>query len=65
MQTKKRELGGMVIEEPVLDEIGQAKQRAIGENAHLEYIEHGSLAGEKLREQVERYEREILSHVVD
>lgn len=65
MQTKRRKLGKLTIEETVLDAEGQAKQRALNEAVLLEYAEKRTLTGAKLREQVARYEEEILDHVID
>lgn len=65
MQTKRRKLGELTIEETLLDAEGQAKQRALNEAVLLEYAEKRTLTGEKLREQVEQYERDILKHVID
>lgn len=65
MQTKQRQLGGLTVEEPLLDAEGQAKQRALNEAALLEYAEKRTLSGEKLRERVVEYEKDIVKHVID
>lgn len=65
MQTRRRKMGSLTIEETLLDAEGQAKQRALNEEALLEYAENRSLCSEKLRERVEQYEKEILNHVID
>lgn len=65
MRTKTREFCGLTVEEPVLDEAGQKKQRTLANAALLEYGKKHTLTGAKLRERVEKYEKDIAKHLVD
>lgn len=65
MPTTVRKLDGLPIEEPVLDEEGKAKQKALADLIVTEYEKTGTLSGNRLQESVERYETEIQRHVVD
>ncbi len=64
MQTKRRKLGELTIEEPLLDAEGQARQRELNERALLEYTEKRTLSSETLREHVEQYEKDIRKHLI-
>ena len=65
MQTKVRNLDGVPIEEPVLDETGRRKQQELAEKVLDAYEETGTLTGNALREEVEKYQSEIARHVVE
>jgi len=65
MKTKVRKLDGLPIEEPVLDDEGQRRQKELSELAVREYEESGSLAGQTLNEKVIAYETDIAGHVID
>lgn len=65
MATIVRKLDGLPIEEPVLDEEGKAKQRALADLIMTEYEKTGKLTGAKLQESVEQYETEIARHLKD
>lgn len=65
MKTKVRKLDGLPIEEPVLDDEGQRRQRELAELAVREYEESGTLTGKTLNEKVIAYETDIAEHVVD
>lgn len=64
MQTKIRKLDGLPIEEPVLDEAGQEKQQQLARVVMEAYREEGTLTGQTVREEVEKYQTEIVGHVV-
>lgn len=65
MKTKVRKLDGLPIEEPVLDDEGQRKQRELSELAVKTYEESGKLTGGTLNEKVIAYETDIAGHVID
>lgn len=65
MRTKRRKLGKMIIEEPLLDAVGQIKQRELNDSVLMEYTEKRSLTGKRLSEEVAQYEKEISHHVID
>jgi len=65
MKTKVRKLDGLPIEEPVLDDEGQRKQRELSDLAVKAYEESGKLTGETLNEKVTAYETDIADHVID
>lgn len=65
MKTKVRKLDGLPIEEPVLDDEGQRRQKELAELAVREYEESGTLTGKTLNEKVIAYETDIAEHVVD
>ena len=65
MKTKVRKLDGLPIEEPVLDDEGQRRQRELSELAVKEYEESGTLTGGALNEKVIAYETDISGHVID
>lgn len=65
MKTKVRKLDGLPIEEPVLDDEGQRKQRELSDLAVKAYEESGKLTGETLNEKVTAYETDIAGHVID
>lgn len=65
MRTKKRKLGKMIIEEPLLDAEGQLKQRELNDSVLTEYTEKRSLTSKRLGEEVAQYEKEISHHVID
>lgn len=65
MRTKKRKLGKMIIEEPLLDAAGQLKQRELNDSVLTEYTEKRSLTSKRLSEEVAQYEKEIAHHVID
>ena len=65
MKTKVRKLDGLPIEEPVLDDEGQRRQRELAELAVREYEESGTLTGKTLNEKVIAYETDIAEHLVD
>ena len=65
MKTKVRKLDGLPIEEPVLDDEGQRRQRELAELAVREYEESGKLTGKILNEKVIAYETDIAEHVID
>ena len=65
MKTKVRKLDGLPIEEPVLDDEGQRRQRELADLAVREYEESGTLTGKTLNEKVIAYETDIAEHVVD
>ncbi len=65
MPTTIRELDGLPIEEPVLDEEGVAKQQALADTVLHEYDRTHTLTGIVVREQVEAYESEISDHLAD
>lgn len=65
MSTIIRKLDGLPIEEPVLDEEGRARQKALADLILEEYARTGTLAGGMLNETVEKYEAEIKDHVID
>ena len=65
MPTNVRKLDGLPIEEPLLDEEGRAKQKALADLIVTEYEKHGALTSHKLQESVEAYEAEIERHLVD
>ena len=64
MSTTIRKLDGLPIEEPVLDEEGKAKQKALADLILREYGESGTLTNNFLNENVEQYESEIQDHVI-
>lgn len=65
MKTRVRKLDGLPIEEPVLDDEGQRRQKELAELAVKEYEESGKLTGRKLNEKVIAYETDIAGHVLD
>ncbi len=65
MPTIVRKLDGLPIEEPVLDDEGKAKQKALAELIMAEYEKTGRLTGHKLQERIEEYEADIKRHLVD
>ena len=65
MKTKVRKLDGLPIEEPVLDDEGQRRQKELAELAVREYEESGTLTGKTLNEKVIAYETDIAEHVID
>ncbi len=65
MATIVRKLDGLSIEEPVLDEEGKSKQKALADLIVTEYEKTGKLSGSKLQESVEQYESEIAQHLMD
>lgn len=65
MKTTVRKLDGLPIEEPVLDDEGQRRQRELAELVVREYEESGKLTGKTLNEKVIAYETDIAEHVID
>jgi hypothetical protein len=65
MKTTVRKLDGLPIEEPVLDDEGQRRQRELADIAVKEYEETGTLTGGRLNEKVVAYETDIADHLVD
>ena len=65
MPTTVRKLDGLPIEEPVLDDEGKAKQKALADLIMAEYEKTGSLTGHKLQESIEKYEADIKQHLAD
>lgn len=65
MKTRVRTLDGLPIEEPVLDDEGQRRQKELSELAVKEYEESGKLTGVELNEKVIAYETDIAEHVLD
>ena len=65
MKTTVRKLDGLPIEEPVLDDEGQRRQRELADLAVKEYEETGTLTGGRLKEKVVAYETDIADHLVD
>ena len=65
MKTKVRTFGGLPIEEPVLDDEGQRRQKQLSELVLKEYEESGTLTGRTLNEQVTAYETDIAGHVLE
>ena len=65
MKTKVRTFGGLPIEEPVLDDEGQRRQKQLSALVLKEYEESGTLTGRKLNEQVSAYESDITEHVLE
>ena len=65
MKTTVRILDGLPIEEPVLDDEGQRRQRELADLAVKEYEETGTLTGGRLNEKVVAYETDIADHLVD
>ena len=65
MKTTVRKLDGLPIEEPLLDDEGQRRQRELADLAVKEYEESGTLTGGRLKEKVAAYETDIAGHVID
>lgn len=65
MKTEIRKLDGLSIEETRLDEEGRRLRCALSDFIMQEYEETGSLTGDLIREEVETYEKRIVSHVSD
>ena len=63
MKTTVRKLDGLPIEEPLLDDEGQRRQRELAERAVREYEETGTLTGGRLSEEVTAYETDIAGHL--
>lgn len=64
MKTTVRKLDGLPIEEPLLDDEGQRRQRELADLAVKEYEETGTLTGGRLNEKVAAYETDIAEHLV-
>lgn len=64
MSTVIRKLDGLSIEEPVLDDEGKAKQKALADLIVTEYEKTGKLSSNKLQESIEKYEIEIQEHLL-
>lgn len=64
MSTIIRKLDGLPIEEPVLDDEGKAKQKALADLIVTEYEKTGKLSSNKLQESIEKYEIEIQEHLL-
>jgi len=65
VKTTVRKLDGLPIEEPLLDDEGQRRQRELADLAVKEYEESGTLTGGRLNEKVAAYETDIAGHVID
>ena len=65
MKTKVRKLGGLPIEEPMLDEEGLRRQKELADLAVREYESSGKLTGKMLNEKVIAYETDIADHVIE
>jgi len=65
MSTIVRKLDGLSIEEPVLDDEGKAKQKALADLIVTEYEKTGKLSSNKLQESIEKDETEIQEHLLD
>lgn len=65
MITKIRTFDGLPIEEPMLDDEGQRRQKELSELVLREYEESGTLTGQTLNEKVTAYETDIAGHVLD
>ena len=64
MPTIVRKLDGLPIEEPILDDEGKAKQKALADLIVTEYEKTGKLSSIKLQESIEKYEIEIQEHLL-
>ncbi len=65
MKTRIRTLDGLPIEEPVLDDEGQRRQKELSNLVLKEYDESGTLTSQSLNEKVIAYETDIAEYVLD